>query len=52
VQAIRARASELVRQSTGDRSFVDVNYIIPTFILTQLPIGLVGLLIVARLPVN
>ena len=27
--------------------FADVNYIIPTFILTQLPIGLVGLLIVA-----
>ena len=30
-----------------DRSFTDVNYIIPTFILTQLPIGLIGLLIVA-----
>src|SRR5262249_17279436 len=27
----------------------DVNYIIPTFILTQLPIGLIGMLIVAIL---
>ena len=25
---------------SGDRAFTDVNYIIPTFILTQLPIGL------------
>ena len=37
----------LVRETTGDRTFSDVNYIIPTFILTQLPIGLIGLLIVA-----
>ena len=31
----------------GGSAFTDVNYIIPTFILTQLPVGLVGLLIVA-----
>ena len=31
------------------RRFTDVNYIIPTFILTQLPIGLIGLLIVGIL---
>ena len=36
-----------MRESSGDRTFTDVNYIIPTFILTQLPVGLVGLLIVA-----
>ena len=47
VQAVRGRAAALVRETTGDRRFTDVNYIIPTFILTQLPIGLVGLLIVA-----
>ena len=29
------------------RRYTDVNYIFPTFILTQLPIGLIGLLIVA-----
>ncbi len=49
VQAVRSKAAALVRETTGDRSFTDVNYIIPTFILTQLPIGLIGLLIVAIL---
>ena len=38
-----------MRETEGDRTFTDVNYIIPTFILTQLPIGLIGLLIVAIL---
>jgi SSS family solute:Na+ symporter len=47
VEAVRRRALTLVRETTGDRSFTDVNYIIPTFILTQLPIGLIGMLIVA-----
>ena len=36
-----------MRETTGDRSSSDVNYITPTFILTQLPIGLVGVLILA-----
>ena len=45
--SIRAKASTLVRETTGDRNFSDTNHIIPTFILTQLPVGLVGLLIVA-----
>jgi SSS family transporter len=49
VEAVRGRATALVRETTGDRSFTDVNYIIPTFILTQLPIGLIGMLIVAIL---
>ena len=44
---IRGRAAALVRQNNGGRSFSDVNYITPTFILTQLPVGLVGLLILA-----
>ena len=43
-QSHRAR-----RETNGDRAFNDVNYIIPTFILTQLPIGLIGVLIVAIL---
>jgi SSS family transporter len=50
VRAIRDRAAGLVRATSDDRldkSFTDVNYIIPTFILTQLPVGLIGLLIVA-----
>ena len=46
---VRAKAQALVRGATGDRSFTDVNYIIPRFILTELPVGLVGLLILAIL---
>ena len=45
----RRRARELVRQTTGDAAFDDVNYIIPGFILEHLPVGLVGLLILAIL---
>jgi SSS family solute:Na+ symporter len=45
--AVRARAATLVRGQSGDRAYSDTNYIIPHFILTQLPIGLIGLLIVA-----
>jgi Na+/proline symporter len=47
VQAIRTKAATLVRETSGDRNFSDANHIIPTFILTQLPVGLIGLLIVA-----
>jgi Na+/proline symporter len=49
LQAVRARATSLVRASEGDATFTDVNYIIPTFILTRLPIGLIGLLLVGIL---
>jgi Na+/proline symporter len=47
VRAVRDRAALLVREHDQDRTFTDVNYIIPTFILEHLPVGLVGLLIVA-----
>ncbi len=48
VRGVRTRAAQLVRASDDrDSSFTDVNYIIPTFILTHLPVGLIGLLIVA-----
>ena len=49
MQDVKARATRLLRETEGDTSFTDVNYIIPTFILTQLPIGLIGLLIVGIL---
>jgi Na+/proline symporter len=49
VQDVRQRTRALVQQTTGDATFDDVNYIIPSFILGHLPIGLVGLLIVAIL---
>ena len=47
VQSVRDRAAALVKKSTNDDSFTDVNYIIPGFILSELPVGLIGLLIVA-----
>jgi solute:Na+ symporter, SSS family len=47
VKSVRSRAIDLVKGVTGDASYTDVNYIFPTFITTALPIGLVGLWIVA-----
>jgi Na+(H+)/acetate symporter ActP len=47
LQATRQQAHALVRQTTGDATFNDVNYIIPSFILEHLPVGIVGLLILA-----
>ena len=47
VQRLRGQAAAMVKDTTGDSTFTDVNYIIPTFILTRLPVGLVGLLILA-----
>jgi Na+/proline symporter len=49
VKAIRAEALALVRESTGDRAYNDVNYVFPTFITTYMPVGVVGLLIAAIL---
>jgi Na+/proline symporter len=47
VRAIRAEGVALVKDITGDRNYNDVNYVFPTFILTHMPVGLVGLLIAA-----
>jgi solute:Na+ symporter, SSS family len=47
VLAIRNRATDIVKATTGDSLFTDVNYVFPTFITTQMPIGLVGLMIAA-----
>ncbi len=47
VAELRRRAARLVREVAGDASYNDVNYVFPTFIVTQLPVGLVGLLIAA-----
>ncbi|MEQ1730566.1 MAG: sodium:solute symporter [Vicinamibacterales bacterium] len=49
VKAIRADAMAFVRDATGNRTYNDVNYVFPTFITTQMPAGLVGLLIAAIL---
>src|SRR6185503_16265310 len=47
VKDIRARATTIVRQTTGDERYSDVNYVFPTFIMTRMPVGLVGLMIAA-----
>ncbi|MDP1570109.1 MAG: sodium:solute symporter [Vicinamibacterales bacterium] len=47
VLTARNDAREIVRDVSGDRAYTDVNYVFPTFVLTHLPVGLVGLLIAA-----
>ena len=47
LSSIRSRAIELVKHTTGEGRYTDVNYVFPTFITTVMPIGLVGLWIVA-----
>jgi SSS family transporter len=47
VRTIRGEAVALVKQASGDQSYNDANYVFPTFITTQMPIGLVGLMIAA-----
>jgi len=44
---VRGQALSLVRETTGDAAYSDVNYVFPTFITTHMPIGMVGLLIAA-----
>ena len=44
---IRGRAVSLVKEVTHDDSYNDVNYVFPTFVTTELPIGLVGLIVAA-----
>jgi solute:Na+ symporter, SSS family len=47
IEGIRREAADVVRATTGDARYDDVNYVFPTFITTHLPIGLVGLMIAA-----
>jgi len=48
VQSVRTEALQLAQRVTGEPSR-DVNYIIPRFVLENLPIGLVGIFIAAVL---
>ncbi|MFV0387784.1 MAG: sodium:solute symporter [Pyrinomonadaceae bacterium] len=43
----RKDAKKLAGESMGNSSYSDVNYVFPTFILSQMPMGVVGLLIAA-----
>jgi SSS family transporter len=47
VRDVRAKAAGVVKQATGDANYNDVNYVFPTFILTHMPMGLVGLMFAA-----
>ena len=47
LSAVRSRAIDLVKRGSGEGRYTDVNYVFPTFITTVMPIGLVGLWIVA-----
>ena len=47
VLAVRRQAVDLVKKASGDAAYNDVNYVFPTFVTTQLPPGLVGLIIAA-----
>jgi solute:Na+ symporter, SSS family len=47
VSSIRRNAVAIVKDVTGDTAYNDVNFVFPTWITTQLPIGLVGLLLAA-----
>jgi SSS family solute:Na+ symporter len=44
---LRSKAADVVKKTTGDSRYTDVNYVFPTFITTHLPVGLVGLMIAA-----
>jgi Na+/proline symporter len=45
----RREATEFVRQANNDRSFNDVNYVFPVFVIQNMPIGVIGLIIAAIL---
>lgn len=47
VTGLRTEAVSLVKDVTGDSSYNDINYVFPTFIVTHLPVGLIGLLMAA-----
>ena len=44
---VRAEAIALVKQVSGDNTYNDINYVFPTYIVTQMPIVLIGLLMAA-----
>ena len=47
VLSVRAEAVAIVKDVSGDSSYNDINYVFPTFVVTHLPVGLIGLLMAA-----
>jgi SSS family transporter len=46
VRGVRQRATKLVREATNTQ-YADVNFVFPSFVVTYMPIGFVGLIIAA-----
>jgi solute:Na+ symporter, SSS family len=46
VRAVRQRATKLVREATNTQ-YADVNFVFPSFVVSYMPIGFVGLIIAA-----
>jgi SSS family solute:Na+ symporter len=47
VRKVRQNAVALVKEVSGDETYNDVNFVFPTWVTTQLPIGVVGLILAA-----
>ena len=43
----RKKATEFIKTTNGDNNFNDVNYVFPTFVVQNMPMGIVGLIIAA-----
>jgi Na+/proline symporter len=43
----RGRGLALVKESSGNKTFTDVNYVFPTFVVQNMPAGVIGLIIAA-----
>jgi len=43
----RRNATEYVKTSSGNKNFNDVNYVFPTFVVENMPMGVIGLIIAA-----
>lgn len=48
-QLKRSEATNFIRRTNNDESFTDVNYVFPTFVIHNMPVGVVGLIIAAIL---
>lgn len=43
----RKKATEFIKTTNNNKSFNDVNYVFPTFVISNMPMGVVGLIIAA-----
>ncbi len=47
LKEVRERGIALVKEANGNKNFNDVNYVFPTFIVSNMPAGVIGLIIAA-----